>query len=129
MHRLDKDTSGVMVVAKTEPALHALAKQFAAHTLDRAYQAVVWGVPRPKEGVLSGNIGRSNRNRKKMTVLKSGGKTAETHYSVLRPLDAIAAHIACRLRTGRTHQIRVHSPRWAIPWSATRSTAAATRKD
>ncbi len=108
VHRLDKDTSGLMVAAKTEQALRALAEQFAAHTLDRAYQAIVWGVPRPKEGVLTGNIGRSNRNRKKMAVLKSGGKTAETHYSVLRPLGTVAAHIECRLRTGRTHQIRVH---------------------
>jgi len=108
VHRLDKDTSGLMVAAKTEPALRALAEQFAAHTLDRAYQAVVWGVPHPRDGVLSGNIGRSNRNRKKMAVVKTGGKTAETHYSVLRPLGTFAAHIECRLRTGRTHQIRVH---------------------
>lgn len=109
VHRLDKDTSGLMVAAKTEPALTGLARQFAAHSVERAYKAVVWGVPAPSSGVIEGNIGRSPRNRKKMAVVPSGGKPARTHYRVERLLaGGAASQIDCRLETGRTHQIRVH---------------------
>ncbi|MEE2761707.1 MAG: RluA family pseudouridine synthase [Pseudomonadota bacterium] len=114
VHRLDKDTSGLILVAKNDVAHRHLAAQFAAHTIDRTYQAVVWGVPKNSEGVITGNIGRSPRNRKKMAVLARGGKEAETHYWVVRTLDSVeggpppAALIECRLKTGRTHQIRVH---------------------
>jgi 23S rRNA pseudouridine1911/1915/1917 synthase len=108
VHRLDKDTSGLLVAAKSDYAHHALAAQFAAHTIERSYVAVVWGVPRPREGRLTGNIGRNPRNRKKMAVVQRGGKTAVTHYRVLQRLDDRAAVLECRLETGRTHQIRVH---------------------
>ncbi|GAB6051877.1 RluA family pseudouridine synthase [Magnetospira thiophila] len=108
VHRLDKDTSGLMVAAKTEVAHAGLAGQFAAHSLERAYMAVVWGMPSPRQGELSGNIGRSPHNRKKMAVLEQGGKTALTRYRVVRALGMWAALIECRLATGRTHQIRVH---------------------
>jgi 23S rRNA pseudouridine1911/1915/1917 synthase len=108
VHRLDKDTSGLIVVAKNDLAHHGLAVQFAAHTVSRAYVAMVWGVPSPKEGNIEGNIGRSSSNRKKMAVVNSGGKTALTRYSVTRSFAGIAAQVECRLATGRTHQIRVH---------------------
>jgi 23S rRNA pseudouridine1911/1915/1917 synthase len=108
VHRLDKDTSGLLAAAKTDAAHHALAEQFAAHTIERAYQAVVWGVPRRRRGEISGNIGRSRANRKKMAVLAAGGKPALTRYRVVRPLGRQAALMECRLATGRTHQIRVH---------------------
>ena len=108
VHRLDKDTSGLMVVAKTELAQTRLAADFAARRINRAYHAVTWGVPRPSEGEISSLIGRSPANRKKMAVLKSGGKPAVTRYKVLRAFKDAAALVECRLATGRTHQIRVH---------------------
>ncbi len=108
VHRLDKDTSGLMVVAKTDAAHSALTGQFSARTVIRAYAALVWGVPRPPRGEIEGNIGRSPRNRKKMAVLKRGGRTALTRYRVLRAFGATASLVECRLATGRTHQIRVH---------------------
>ncbi len=108
VHRLDKDTSGLMVVAKTNAAHGALTGQFSARTVVRAYAALVWGVPRPPQGEIEGNIGRSPRNRKKMAVLKQGGRTALTRYKVLRAFGATASFVECRLATGRTHQIRVH---------------------
>jgi 23S rRNA pseudouridine1911/1915/1917 synthase len=114
VHRLDKDTSGLIIAAKNDAAHRHLAEQFAAHSIDRAYQAVVWGVPEKSTGVIRGNIGRNPKNRKKMAVLARGGKPAETHYRLIRPLGrvaerlAFAALIECRLKTGRTHQIRVH---------------------
>ncbi|MGB8275387.1 MAG: RluA family pseudouridine synthase [Alphaproteobacteria bacterium] len=108
VHRLDKDTSGLMVVAKTDRAHAALAEQFAARKIARAYYAVVWGVPEPKSGEIAGNIGRSPRNRKKMAVVRRGGKPALTRYRVVRRLGSLASLVECRLMTGRTHQIRVH---------------------
>jgi 23S rRNA pseudouridine1911/1915/1917 synthase len=108
VHRLDKDTSGLMVVAKTELAHARLAADFAARRIGRAYFGVVWGVPLPPSGAIDGNIGRSPINRKKMAVLARGGRTALTHYRVLREFRGVAAAIECRLATGRTHQIRVH---------------------
>jgi 23S rRNA pseudouridine1911/1915/1917 synthase len=108
VHRLDKDTSGLIVAAKTDRAHAGLARQFAEHSVDRAYRAVVWGVPRPAQGEISGRIGRSKANRKKMAVVKSGGREALTRYRVLRRFGALASLVECRLATGRTHQIRVH---------------------
>ncbi|WP_189045832.1 RluA family pseudouridine synthase [Aliidongia dinghuensis] len=107
VHRLDKDTSGLMVVAKTDRAHVALSAAFAERTIERAYWAVVWGVPNPREGEIDGPIGRSPVNRKKMAVVASG-KPALTRYKVVRPLGLAAALVECRLATGRTHQIRVH---------------------
>jgi len=109
VHRLDKDTSGLMVVAKTEAAHHGLSRDFAARRIDRAYTAFVWGVPSAPAGEISGNIGRSNLNRKKMAVVaKEKGKPAITRYRMERAFSIHAAQIECRLATGRTHQIRVH---------------------
>jgi len=109
VHRLDKDTSGLMVVAKTDAALHGLARQFHDRTIDRLYQAVVHGVPTPPEGVIEGAIGRSRADRKRMAVVRAGGKPATTRYRVLRRLaGGSASLIECKLGTGRTHQIRVH---------------------
>lgn len=109
VHRLDKDTSGLMVVAKTEAAHRGLTAAFAARDIERAYWALVWGVPSPAAGSITGNIGRSPRNRKKMAVLRRGGRPAETAYRVIRTfLDGRVSLLECRLKTGRTHQIRVH---------------------
>jgi len=109
VHRLDKDTSGIMVVAKNDMAHHGLAKQFECHSIDRAYLALVWGCPSPSSGVIEGAIGRSPTNRKKMAVVARGGKSALTRYKVVRPLlGGAVSLVECRLATGRTHQIRVH---------------------
>jgi 23S rRNA pseudouridine1911/1915/1917 synthase len=109
VHRLDKDTSGLMVVAKTEAAHQALARDFALRRVDRAYAAFVWGVPHPLTGEIAGNIGRSAVNRKKMAVVGDGkGRPALTRYRVERAFKTPAALVECRLATGRTHQIRVH---------------------
>ncbi len=108
VHRLDKDTSGVMVVAKSDVAHRHLAGQFEAHSLERAYKAVVWGIPNPREDRVESLIGRSPNNRKKMAVIEIGGKYAATNYRVERVLGRAASLLECRLETGRTHQIRVH---------------------
>jgi len=109
VHRLDKDTSGLIVVAKTELAHRALSRDFAARRIARAYAAFVWGVPLPVEGEIAGNIGRSMTNRKKMAVVGAArGKPAVTRYKTERAFGDVAALIECRLLTGRTHQIRVH---------------------
>ena len=108
VHRLDKDTSGLMVVAKTEKTHRALSEDFAARRIDRAYLALCWGVPSPTKGEYKGNIGRDKRDRKRMALVERGGKEALTRYTVLRAFGVYAALVECRLATGRTHQIRVH---------------------
>ena len=116
VHRLDKDTSGVMVAAKTDRAHAGLSALFAAHDIERTYIALTRGAPSPAQGRLATRIGRSTGDRKKMAVLKTGGREAVTDYVVqqtfgepVRPGGApLAARVACTLHTGRTHQIRVH---------------------
>jgi len=108
VHRLDKDTSGLMVVAKTDEAHIRLSNALSARTLTREYVALVWGLLAPSEGEIAGAIGRSRRNRKKMDVLREGGKPALTRYRVERAFGPAISLVACRLATGRTHQIRVH---------------------
>ncbi|MCE2565858.1 RluA family pseudouridine synthase [Komagataeibacter sp. FNDCF1] len=109
VHRLDKDTSGIMVAAKTEMAHQALSLAFAERRIDRAYQAICWGIPAPSQGSFDGAIGRDRRDRKRMAVIANGGgKHALTHYRVLETFHGGLAHVECRLATGRTHQIRVH---------------------
>ena len=112
VHRLDKDTSGVMVAAKSDAAHAGLAEQFARHDVERVYIALVRGAPHPARGRIETQIGRSPHDRKKMAVLKSGGRTAITGYVTEKsygPAERpLAARVACRLQTGRTHQIRVH---------------------
>ena len=109
VHRLDKNTSGILVIAKNEYALNRLSKQFFDRTTDRIYNALVWGIPDPLEGTITGNVGRNIKDRKVMQVFKDGsdGKTAITHYKVIEDLGYISL-IECKLETGRTHQIRVH---------------------
>ena len=107
VHRLDKDTSGLMVVAKSDLAHHALTADFAARRIERAYLALVWGVP-PVSGEIEGAIGRDPRDRKKMALVSRGGKAALTRFRRLETFGNGAALIECRLATGRTHQIRVH---------------------
>ena len=112
VHRLDKDTSGVLAAAKSDAAHAGLSALFAAHDIDRLYIALTRGAPAPAKGALGGRIGRSQYDRKKMALLKSGGREAVTHYAVERAFGPVArplaARVACRLETGRTHQIRVH---------------------
>jgi 23S rRNA pseudouridine1911/1915/1917 synthase len=108
VHRLDKDTSGIMVVAKTQFANTALTAAFAARDIDRAYLALVWALPNPLAGDIQGDIGRDRRDRKRMAVVARNGKPALTRYRTLRIWSASVAHLECRLATGRTHQIRVH---------------------
>ncbi len=108
VHRIDKDTSGLLVVAKTDVAHEGLAKQFATHSIDRRYLAIVSGVPRASEGTVDAALARSSANRKKIAVVKDGrGKRAVTHWKRLDVLRD-AALVECRLETGRTHQVRVH---------------------
>lgn len=110
VHRIDKDTSGLLVVAKSDAAHEGLARQFADHSITRRYLAVCADHPNPPSGTISTRIGRSDKDRKKMTVLPDNstrGKHAVTHYETLQRLDH-ATLIECRLETGRTHQVRVH---------------------
>ena len=107
VHRLDKDTSGVMVSAKSDVAHRHLVEQFQVHSIERAYRAVVWGLPSLRSGRIESRIGRDPHNRKRMASVRSGGKEAITDYRVIRPVGALAALVDCHLFTGRTHQIRV----------------------
>lgn len=109
VHRLDKNTSGIMVVAVTETALNHLANQFFERTTDREYVAIVWGEVKEDEGTITGHIGRSLKNRKVMSVFPEGeyGKHAVTHYKVIERLGYVTV-VSCKLETGRTHQIRAH---------------------
>lgn len=109
VHRIDKDTSGLLVIAKTEYAMTHLARQFFEHTIERTYLALVWGELKEAEGTITGHIGRSLRDRKVMAVYPDGsqGKHAVTHYKVLKPLHYVSL-LQCNLETGRTHQIRAH---------------------
>ncbi|MFN3521810.1 MAG: RluA family pseudouridine synthase [Phenylobacterium sp.] len=112
VHRIDKETSGVVVAAKTDAAHQGLSALFAAHDIERVYVALVRGAPHPARGTIEGRIARSTHDRKKMAIVKAGGREAVTHYATERvfgPADKpAAARLACRLETGRTHQIRVH---------------------
>ena len=116
VHRLDKDTSGVVVLAKSDAAYRELVKIFSAHNLTRKYIAFVWGVPNWTGADITGNIARSSRNRQKMTMVKSGGKPAHTVVEVLDvwPRDGVS-EFRCTLMTGRTHQIRVHLSSHGFP--------------
>ena len=108
VHRLDKDTGGLMVIAKNPAAHTSLASQIQDHTAGRTYQALVWGLPMPPKGTIETMMGRHPKLRQKMAVLNFGGKTAITHYNMRRRVGNYAALMECRLETGRTHQIRVH---------------------
>ncbi len=116
VHRIDKDTSGLMVVAKTELAKTKLALQFFDKSVDRVYQALVWGSVKDDRGTIIGNIGRSPKNRQIFTVFPDGehGKPAITHYTVLKRIGYVSL-VECRLETGRTHQIRVHMQHIGYP--------------
>jgi len=111
VHRIDKDTSGLLVIAKSDRAHHGLAAQFADHSIARKYDALCWGVPMPPSGSIEGAIGRHPVDRKRM-ALRDDGKWAKTHYETRDCYyvgdKAVAAHICCQLETGRTHQVRVH---------------------
>ncbi|MEG0695880.1 RluA family pseudouridine synthase [Algoriella sp.] len=109
VHRIDKDTSGLLVIAKTEQAMNHLALQFAAHTTDRLYNAVVWGSVEQEQGTITGHIGRHVKDRMQMAVFEDGseGKHAVTHYRILERFSYVTL-VECKLETGRTHQIRAH---------------------
>jgi 23S rRNA pseudouridine1911/1915/1917 synthase len=119
VHRLDKETSGVMVAAKTDAAHRGLAALFETHDIDRVYIALTRGAPRTNVGTVETRIGRSPRDRKKMAVVSRGGREAVTHYEVERRYGPtarpLAARVSCQLETGRTHQIRVHMAHVGAP--------------
>jgi 23S rRNA pseudouridine1911/1915/1917 synthase len=115
VHRIDKDTSGLLLIAKTDVTHAALAKQFADHSIERRYLAIVNGLPRTTEGTIDANLARSSVNRKKIAIVEAGrGKRAVTHWKRLTALRD-AALVECRLETGRTHQVRVHMASIAHP--------------
>ncbi len=114
VHRLDMDTSGVMVVAKSERAHHALVQAFATHTLTKDYVAIVHGTP-PPEGTLENLIGRHPTHRQKMAIVRENGRRALTHWRLLATLSNGCSRVACRIETGRTHQIRVHMASLGTP--------------
>ena len=109
VHRIDKDTSGLLVIAKSEVAMTHLAKQFFDHSIERTYNAIVWGIPDPTEGTIDVNVGRSLKDRRVTAAFPKGdfGRHAITHYKVLQDLRYVSL-IECKLETGRTHQIRAH---------------------
>lgn len=115
VHRLDKDTSGIIVVAKTEQALTKLSEDFANRNIDRLYLALCWGVLNPAKGTIEGDIGRDPYDRKRMAVVKRNGKFARTHYKTLEIINPAISLIQCKLDTGRTHQIRVHLSKESHP--------------
>ena len=116
VHRLDKDTSGVMVFAKSDAAFRELVKIFSEHNLTRKYIAFVWGVPNWESADITGNIARSSRNRQKMTMVKTGGKPSHTEVSVINAWSrAKISEMRCTLFTGRTHQIRLHLSAHGFP--------------
>lgn len=113
VHRIDKDTSGLVVAAKTDRAHHALAALFAEHDIERSYDALVWDHPNPLQGTIEGPIGRDPKDRKRMAIVTRGGKDAITHYETKKMIfdgkgQPVCALVRCQLETGRTHQIRVH---------------------
>jgi 23S rRNA pseudouridine1911/1915/1917 synthase len=109
VHRIDKDTSGLLVIAKSELAMIGLAKQFFDHSIERTYNAIVWGIPDPAQGTINVNVGRSLKDRRVTTAFPKGdfGRHAITHYKLLQDLRYVSL-IECKLETGRTHQIRAH---------------------
>ena len=108
VHRLDKDTSGLMIVAKNNKTHYLLQEMFKKKEINRVYLAAVWGLMKNKTGNITLNIGRNPKNRKKFSVFKNDGKKAVTHYEVKKNFSNVASLVKCRLLTGRTHQIRVH---------------------
>lgn len=116
VHRLDKDTSGILVAAKTDAAFAKLAEMFSVHDLRRIYSAFVWGVPHWESADITGNISRSKKNRQKMALVKVGGRPAETNVAVADAWTrAGISELKCELKTGRTHQIRVHLSTHGFP--------------
>lgn len=115
VHRLDKDTSGLMVVAKTDNALNSLSAQLSDRSLSRTYMALVWGVAHPTKATFITQIARSRQNYEKMKVVETGGKSAITHYQLIENFSTLASLVEAKLETGRTHQIRVHFSHHGYP--------------